>query len=84
MQRSSSNGYLNGEAAAELSLQEYWTDSRLALVVSGRPERLLTLADELDMLPENIIQVTATRAVLALSGDPLLRYQQRYGDHSSG
>lgn len=58
-------------------IQQHWTLSRRSVVLSGPRERLRELADQLDVPADQIIDMTTTRAVLALWGAPLEAYQQR-------
>ena len=61
---------------------EHWTLSRRSVVLSGRHDCLQAVADQLGVAHDQIVEITPTRAALALWGAPLAVYQQRLRDRS--
>lgn len=55
-------------------LEEHWTVTRRALVVAGRPANIRELATQLELPIDDAIEISASRATLALWGDALRRY----------
>ena len=56
---------------------QHWTLSGQSVVLSGPRERLQELADDLHVAHDQIVEVSTTRAVLALWGAPLETFQER-------
>ncbi|MGH9173538.1 MAG: hypothetical protein ACRD1H_04230 [Vicinamibacterales bacterium] len=70
----------SSEITSRASIQEHWTLSRSAVVLSGRRDQLERVAETVGVPLDDIADITTTRSTIGLWGAALERYCELAGN----